>query len=167
MMSRWACFLFSSWLVTFFSPEFCGRASLCLVGLVGKLLVGERLPPFHWGEQFDPDCLPLRPPHQLWDHLWLQRAGGRQQPGAEHPHRRPPHPLLPGNPCHAVDALAPQVRFLQLSQIISFESFIFSLRSDPRSSTRRTAENNRNWSLFFAQACFLILVRQSQVLLWL
>ena len=40
----------------------------------------------------------------------------------------------------------------------------FCCRSDPRSSTRRMAENNRNWSLFFAQACWLILVRQSQVL---
>ena len=39
-------------------------------------------------------------------------------------------------------------------------------RTDSRSSTRKTAENNRNWSLFFAQACWLVLVRQSQVLLY-
>ena len=118
-MSRWLGFVFSTrWF--FLCPEFCGWASLCLVGPRWERLVFQRLSTFHWRGQSNPDCLPLRPPHQLWHHLRLHGAGGRQQPDTEHPHRRSPHPLLPRHPCHSADALAPQVRFLKWSGNISF-----------------------------------------------
>ena len=40
----------------------------------------------------------------------------------------------------------------------------FCLRTDQRSSTRKTAENNRNWTLFYAQIAFMTLSGQhSQV----